>query len=539
MNEPINTFAAGILITSPKGILLLKRGEQQDHPNEWSIPGGHIEAGESPQVAAVRELFEETGIDGISPDILTPRSIIDGFVTYSVKINNAPDAIISDESSEWGWFERDALPDNCHPGLIATLGSDPMSDTQCAEYIASGALTSPQWYSNMMLYALRITGTGVTWRGSKNEYAYRVPENYLTADFLERCKGLPVIFIHPEKGMLSDASFSDQIVGTTIYAYIVDSDVWAIARVYDADTIKILANAQMSTSPSIITSTIAENAVNIDGTPVIIEGKPTLIDHIAIVPNGVWDKLGAPDGILQNEVIMEPEDKKEDALKNDAQPGATPPAADPLSQILSKLDELGGRITKLEGAENKESELQKDAQPEGVPPVAPAGAMPEPTLNADAEEKLRNEMSELKARVDAQTAEVAPEEANAIADAQIRADSVANLFGERAPMAQRGESALAYRKRLALKYQKYSPRAKDIDIASITNSGVLAMAEERIYTDAQVNATSIDAVGAGNLREVRRADQTGRLISEFHGDPSVAFAPWKLPARRATFAGNK
>ncbi len=30
----------------------------------WSLPKGHLEAGESPEQAAVREVFEETGIHG-------------------------------------------------------------------------------------------------------------------------------------------------------------------------------------------------------------------------------------------------------------------------------------------------------------------------------------------------------------------------------------------------------------------------------------------------------------------------------------------
>ncbi len=40
----------------------------------WSLPKGHIESGESPEDAAVREVAEETGIVG---EILAPLGVID------------------------------------------------------------------------------------------------------------------------------------------------------------------------------------------------------------------------------------------------------------------------------------------------------------------------------------------------------------------------------------------------------------------------------------------------------------------------------
>jgi mutator protein MutT len=45
-------------------LLLCRRGEHREwYPGVWDLPGGHIEAGEAPQGALVRELREELGID--------------------------------------------------------------------------------------------------------------------------------------------------------------------------------------------------------------------------------------------------------------------------------------------------------------------------------------------------------------------------------------------------------------------------------------------------------------------------------------------
>jgi len=45
---------------------------------EWCLPKGHLEAGETPQQAAVREVAEETGIDA---EIIQPLGTIDYWFT--------------------------------------------------------------------------------------------------------------------------------------------------------------------------------------------------------------------------------------------------------------------------------------------------------------------------------------------------------------------------------------------------------------------------------------------------------------------------
>ncbi|MFP9060339.1 NUDIX hydrolase [Natrialbaceae archaeon A-chndr2] len=59
--------------------LLIEMGDGGDE-GAWALPGGHIDAGESPRAAAARELAEETGVS-VSPADLT--LIGDGFLEFS------------------------------------------------------------------------------------------------------------------------------------------------------------------------------------------------------------------------------------------------------------------------------------------------------------------------------------------------------------------------------------------------------------------------------------------------------------------------
>lgn len=53
--------AVGAVIFQNNTVLLVKR-KNPPHANEWAIPGGKIQTGETLQQAAERETFEETGI---------------------------------------------------------------------------------------------------------------------------------------------------------------------------------------------------------------------------------------------------------------------------------------------------------------------------------------------------------------------------------------------------------------------------------------------------------------------------------------------
>ena len=64
-----NEFSAGGVVYRPNGMGYSIAVVQRARHNDWSLPKGHIEPGESREQAAIREVQEETGLDAriVSP----------------------------------------------------------------------------------------------------------------------------------------------------------------------------------------------------------------------------------------------------------------------------------------------------------------------------------------------------------------------------------------------------------------------------------------------------------------------------------------
>lgn len=72
MNHPVPTV--GVVCLKGDQVLLIRRG-QPPRLNQWSLPGGRLEWGETLAVAALRELKEETGVDA---ELLGLIDVVDG-----------------------------------------------------------------------------------------------------------------------------------------------------------------------------------------------------------------------------------------------------------------------------------------------------------------------------------------------------------------------------------------------------------------------------------------------------------------------------
>jgi 8-oxo-dGTP pyrophosphatase MutT (NUDIX family) len=586
--------AAGVLIVANDSVLFLKRGNGGDHPGEWSLPGGHIDGDETPEQAARRECLEETGYEPAK--LLEIGKTSDGAVEFTTFYHECRrfDVAISDESADYLWVPIGQMPEPMHPGCAYILESDAfkaikkahMTETEVAQAMMLGELPSPQFFRNVWLFAIRITGTGTSFRSKDSEYVYRPPENYLTDEFLARCNGLSVIVDHPKAAVLDSKEFKKRNVGSVILPFIARTEVvgdcviavadmengdevWGIAKVYDETTATLMSREQLSTSPSVVfrNPDVENSTVTLDdGQPLLIEGKPVLLDHIAICEAGVWDKGGPPTGVSTNQVQesqmnedelkakadAEAKEKEETAAKAkaDAEEKAKADAdGDKFNKLMTAVDSLCSRMDSFEKA-------KADAAPAEELSLADKKADEEAKAKADADEKAKADADEkekeaaakadskaLLARIaeleklSVQMAGVIPRPLNdtdyaLMADAQAKADAVYSAFGKQAPRALNGEDLLAYRKRLVAGVKSHSDQWKSIDISKV-DSSVFEIAEPKIYADAMDAAIHPSASPEGGLREVTRDTGTGHRVTTFYGQPKDWMDDFRAPRIKA------
>lgn len=462
---------------------------------------------------------------------------------------------------------------NLHPGCAIALRLLTADELGVARLIAAGDLSSPQQYDNIALFDLRITGTGAAYRRALEEFVWRNPALYLNDEFLQRCAGLPVIFEHPGRNSIDTKEFVNRVVGSVFFAYIKGDEVWAIARIYDADAAKLMTENQLSTSPAVVFRDPGVNAkVTLeDGQTLLIEGKPSLLDHIAVCPRGVWDKGGEPSGVISaaiGDAVMTEEERKAaeekartDKAKKDADETAKKDAesGEKLDKLLSHLDSMNKRMDAWEegdkakkDAEDKErtdkakkdaddklteeerkvaaDKAKKDAEEEEKTKADKAKKDAEDEKAKKDSEEIRKAVADMAARLPAQMSDA---DYSALADAQARADSVYLAFGKSAPHPMRGETPLAYRVRLLNGVKEHSPVYKGValDKVAIADSTTLDAIEPQIYADAEAVARSPLTVADGELRCITK--QVGAHIHKtFVGQPAAWMNPMAGPARQ-------
>lgn len=564
--------AAGVLLLDNEGCaLFLQRSAAGDHAGEWNFPGGKIEDGETAEEAAIRECREETGtVPGGEIALLTRQiaahaysavvnkpapSIVPSnvdeeevdFTTFMMKVDRF-EPKLNEEHTGFCWAPLSQPPQPLHPGCNIALRRMDMNELDIARAIASGELASPHFFHNVWLFALRITGTGVAFRPKRNEFAIRDPSIYLTPDFLARCNGLPVVFIHSEGTVMTSEEYRETSIGSVFLPYIKGDEVWGVCRIYDEHYARLMQEKQLSTSPGVVLRGGSANTKLTleDGSTLLVEGEPALLDNLAICGYGVWDKGEGPSGvdagIIGEDIMVDVARKDEEKpvsltalsemIANAVKPFADGVTAlkDSVTGVVERLGTLEEKVVARKDAADADDKDRKDNKD-----CAPGDRKDEEEDDdkskkdaADEDKERKDSLAAMDKHIDGRLEEfkklipkgLSDEDHGKLSAIQARADAVFNEHGERASRPLDGESPLQYERRLVSQLQKHSPTWKDIDLTGIKDEAAFNNIALAVYKDASTAARSPTGIPGGKLRAVKKTNQFGHQVTEYHGSPA-------------------
>jgi len=125
--NPAPTTAA-LVLNSQRELLLVRRAVEPSE-GEWCLPGGFMELGETPEQGVLRELKEETNLEGIVSDLIGLSPSLHGYwgdvvvIGYHVQVNGGTPAP-GDDAREARYFPLDRTPPlafRTHRDLLTTF----------------------------------------------------------------------------------------------------------------------------------------------------------------------------------------------------------------------------------------------------------------------------------------------------------------------------------------------------------------------------------------------------------------------------------
>ncbi|HEY5469021.1 MAG TPA: NUDIX domain-containing protein [Bacteroidales bacterium] len=128
---------AAIILENDKGELFLALRDNKPgipFPNHWDLIGGHVEEGETPEEALVREVKEELDLDLKEYTFYKKYECLEGDAypntkyIYSGKINIPIDEITLLEGERSEYFSREEIPNVKFANIIKTIVLEYIND---------------------------------------------------------------------------------------------------------------------------------------------------------------------------------------------------------------------------------------------------------------------------------------------------------------------------------------------------------------------------------------------------------------------------
>lgn len=121
-NKKRPSVGIGVILQNDKNEVLMKLRQGSHGADEWGLPGGYIEFGETIFEAAKRELKEETDLDidklelvGVVDEMKYIETDGKHCVAIGIKgkyNGEEPKIMEPNKCLEWRWFDLNNLPDN-------------------------------------------------------------------------------------------------------------------------------------------------------------------------------------------------------------------------------------------------------------------------------------------------------------------------------------------------------------------------------------------------------------------------------------------
>lgn len=119
-NEP--AVAIGVIVAADGRVLIDQRPPEVIGGGLWEFPGGKVEAGESPETALSRELFEEVGITPtVAEPLITLAPVDDGPRLHIWRVTAWDGEVTSREGQPLRWVTAGELPDYPMPAANAAV----------------------------------------------------------------------------------------------------------------------------------------------------------------------------------------------------------------------------------------------------------------------------------------------------------------------------------------------------------------------------------------------------------------------------------